>query len=277
MDKEILRFDMHTHSESSHDSVCPVSDMAKSAEKNGLSGIAVTDHCDIGFCEMQDLEKIINKSIADVEKVIETEKIRVLRGIEIGEIMWHKDAADEILKKFDFDVVIGSVHTVKFSGYEMPYSQINFSKIDKTTINEYMEKYFDDMLEMIENSNIDILAHITCPLRYINGKYRMGIESRKFEDKIKKILEYIIKNNIALEINTSCVHEGSAYCEFMPEEWIITMYKKMGGYLITTGSDAHVAENSANAFDKLYTFLAEAGFKKAYYFENRKPVGYSVK
>lgn len=272
-----MRFDMHTHSKNSHDSVCPVSDMAKSAEEKGLSGFAVTDHCDIEFCETKDFIKIIKQSVADAKRINETGKIRVLRGVEIGEIMWHKNIADEILEKIDFDVVIGSVHAVKLGGYDMPYSQIDFSEMDKKTIDVYMNKYFDDMLEMIKNSSIDILAHITCPLRYINGKYRMGTDSRKYEEKIKKILEYIIKHNIALEINTSCVYDGSGYCEYLPEEWIITMYKNMGGYLITTGSDAHAAENSANNFDRLYAYLAECGFEKAYYFENRKPVGYGVK
>lgn len=277
MNKEFLRFDMHTHSESSHDSVCPVSEMAKSAEEKGLSGFAVTDHCDIEFCETQDLEQIIKQSISDAKKVNKRGGIRVFHGIEIGELMWHKNVTDEILGKFNFDVVIGSVHAVKLDGYEMPYSQIDFSEIDKKTLNAYMEKYFDDMLEMLENSDIDILAHMTCPLRYINGKYQMEIESQKYKDKIKAILKYIIKNNIALEINTSCVYEGSGYCEFLPEEWIIIMYKNMGGYLITTGSDAHIAENSANSFDKLYAFLTDMGFEKAYYFENRRPVGYNIK
>lgn len=272
-----MRFDMHTHSESSHDSVCPVSEMARAAEDRGLSGFAVTDHCDIEFCETQDLKKIVNQSVADAKRADETERIKVLHGIEIGEFIWHKDVADKILENTDFDVVIGSVHAVGFDGYEMPYSQIDFSEMEKKTIEAYMEKYFDDMLEMIENCDIDILAHMTCPLRYINGKYKAGIDSRKYENKIKKILEYIIKKDIALEINTSCVYEGSAYCEFMPEEWIILLYKSMGGYLITTGSDAHIAKNSANSFDKLYEFLAEAGFEKTYYYENRKPVGYSVK
>lgn len=272
-----MRFDMHTHSESSHDSVCPVSEMARAAEERGLSGFAVTDHCDIEFYETQDLKKIVNQSVTDAKKTDKTGNLKVLHGVEIGEFIWHYDVANEILEKQDFDVVIGSVHAVRFDGYEMPYSQIDFSKMEKKTIENYMEKYFDDMVEMIENCDIDILAHMTCPLRYINGKYQRGIDSRKYEDKIKKILEYIIKKDIALEINTSCVYEGSAYCEFMPEEWIIKLYKSMGGYLITTGSDAHIAENSANSFDKLYTFLAESGFEKAYYFENRKPVGYSVK
>ena len=55
----------------------------------------------------------------------------------------------------------------------------------------------------------------------------------------------------------------------MPERRIIEMYKDMGGYLITTGSDAHIEENSANGFDMLYNMLKEIGFENTYYYKNR--------
>ena len=261
------RFDMHTHSKHSHDSECEVADMASAALKNGLSGFAVTDHCDIEYFKTVDLNKLVKESIEDAEK--NNGDIVVLRGIEMGEAFWHKEIAEEILKKYDFDVVIGSVHAVKFDGYEMPYSVIDFSKMDKSDAERYMDKYFDDMMYMLENCDFDILAHMTCPLRYINGKYNVGIDCGLYENKIKNILKYIIKHKIALEINTSCVYNNSGYCEFMPERHIIEMYKNMGGYLITTGSDAHIAENSANSFDTLYSMLKEIGFKNTYYYKNR--------
>lgn len=258
---------MHTHSKHSHDSECEVADMASAALKNGLSGFAVTDHCDIEYFKTVDLNKLVKESIEDAEK--NNGDIVVLRGIEMGETFWHKEIAEEILKKYDFDVVIGSVHAVKFDGYEMPYSVIDFSKMDKSDAERYMDKYFDDMMYMLENCDFDILAHMTCPLRYINGKYNVGIDCGLYENKIKNILKYIIKHKIALEINTSCVYNNSGYCEFMPERRIIEMYKNMGGYLITTGSDAHIAENSANSFDTLYSMLKEIGFKNTYYYKNR--------
>lgn len=265
-------FDMHTHSRNSHDSECLVADMAIAAEKNGISGFAVTDHCDIEFYETINISSICENSIKEAKEINDKSSLKVLHGVEIGEMFWYKNVADEILAKFDFDVVIGSVHAVKFEGYEMPYSQIDFQKLGKRLTEKYFDQYFDDMMTMLETSDIDILAHLTCPLRYINGKYKMGVDSRNYEEKIAKILAYIIKGKIALEINTSCVYEGSGYCEFMPEKWIIEKYKKMGGCLITTGSDAHIWQNSANNFDMLYDLLRKIGFKNTYYYEDRKPI-----
>ena len=263
------RYDMHTHSENSHDSECPVCDMKAAAEKNGLSGFAVTDHCDIEYYQTMDLDTLVNNSIADAKKADADGDLRVLHGAEIGEGFLYPDVTDKIIKKHDLDVVIGSVHAAKFDGYEIPYSQIDFAKMGKEKVLEYLNQYFDDEIYMLENCDYDVAAHITCPLRYINGKYGMNVDCRLYEDKIRHILECIIKHRAALEINTSCVVAGSEYNELMPEEWIIKMYKDMGGYLITTGSDAHAAKNSANSFNALYDMLRDMGFKNVYYYKNR--------
>lgn len=271
------RYDMHTHSNHSHDSECKVSDMADTAKKRGLCGFAVTDHCDIKYYETLDIKGVARGSVDDAVKMNSETDLTVLRGIEIGEATWNKNIAEQIINEFDFDVVIGSVHTVKFDEYEMPYSQNDFKKMGRETAEKYLNQYFDDMLEMIESCNFDILAHLTCPLRYINGKYEMGVDCKMYENKIKSILERIIERKIALEINTSCVYEGSRYCELMPERWIIQMYKDMGGYLVTTGSDAHIAENSANDFDVLYDMLKQIGFKNTYYYKNRCAIQCAIK
>lgn len=270
---KVYGFDMHTHSHNSLDSQCSISDMAKNAARNNLRGFAVTDHCDIADYKSLDLHKIIQGSIDEIESVSRlTNGPTILKGIEMGEAFWYPEIVSEILKKYDFDVVIGSVHAVKFKMYEMYYSKIDFSTIKNDVLNAYLEAYFNDMITMTEICDFDILAHLSCPLRYINGKYKRSVDLRKYEGKIKKILNNIINRSIALEINTSCVFNSSAYCEFMPEEWIIKMYKDMGGYLITTGSDAHIASNSANRFDELYNLLKRIGFKDTYYYKNRTAV-----
>ncbi len=270
------RYDMHTHSENSHDSECSVTDMAASEYEKAISGFAVTDHCDIEYCESIDIHKVCRNSVADAKRADSLCPLNVLHGIEMGEAFWHKSFADGILKQYDFDAVIGSIHAVKFDGMEIPYSQINFSKVGAEKAREYMKKYFSDMLFMLENCELDVLAHLTCPLRYINGKYNLGLRCGEFDGDITKILDFIIKHKIALEINTSCVFDGSGYCELLPEKRIIRQYKEMGGYLITTASDAHIAENAANSFDELYSMLKTLGFRNVFYYKNRCAVQCSI-
>lgn len=265
------RFDMHTHSQNSHDSTCPIADMAKSAFQNNLQGFAVTDHCDIRDYKTLDLHKAIQNAFKEIDSC-QTDKLTILKGIEIGEGFYFPEITASILSKYNFDVVLGSVHSVRLPRYEMYYSGINFSEWNNDLISKYLDTYFDDILYMLEVCDFDILSHLTCPLRYINGKYKIGFNVSIYENKITKILKNIINRNIALEINTSCMSSDGNYREFMPEAWIIELYKSLGGYLITTGSDAHTAANSAIGFNELYAFLKQLGFKHTYYYKNRHAV-----
>lgn len=261
--------DMHTHSEHSHDSRCPISDMAKKQIENGTSIFAVTDHCDIGYYETLDIKKLIGDSVSDAKKNnAEIDGVEILAGLEIGETFWHKEIAEKLLSDNSYDVVIGSVHAVQYEGYTMPYSQIDFAMLGRKTTCEYLDKYFDDVSELIESTDFDILAHLTCPLRYINGKYGLNIDCKIYNDKIEDILKAVIKRNLVLEINTSC--RGGNYDEFMPEEWIIKLYKALGGSLVSLGSDAHIKENASYYFSEAVEMLKNNGFNKSCYLKSRK-------
>lgn len=267
---------MHTHSNNSHDSECPIFEMAQQAKKNKLSGFAVTDHCDVEFCDTINLDSNASTALLDIEKHQKDTNLKILKGIEIGEALWHPEIAKKIILRHDFDVVIGSVHAVQFPDFEIPYAQINFKDMGKPTVLKFLDKYFEDMLKTLEIYDFDILAHLTCPFRYINGKYNLNIDFKPYMEKIEKILKIIIKKEIALEINTSCTFTDSTWNEFMPQEEIIRLYKDFGGYLLTTGSDAHISANSALNFDKLYTLLKKLGFKNAYYYQNRNAIPYQI-
>ena len=264
--------DMHIHSVSSHDSSASVLETATECIKKGVFAFAITDHCDIEYYKEQNVFSLTEASFKETTEASElfSDRIKILRGVEIGEAIWSKEYADEILSSFDFDVVIGSVHAVRYKNYTMPYSVIDFSKMSFEDINGYMEKYFDDLFETVKTADFDIMAHLSCPLRYINGKYGLNVDLKRYESKILPLLKHIVDNGIAMEINTSGI--GSAYDCFMPENWIIERFKEMGGYLITLGSDAHVSQNAAKDFDKAIAFLQKLGFTGYYYYKNRKAV-----
>ena len=92
--------------------------------------------------------------------------------------------------------------------------------------------------------------------------------------KIKQIIKYIIDRGIAMEVNTSGI--GSSYSVLLPDIEFIKLYRDMGGYLITLGSDAHTEPKAANAFPETLSLLKNLGFKHIYYFEKRIPVQCSI-
>ncbi len=264
-------FDCHTHTYFSHDSECDPIDSLRAAKEKGIAGFAITDHCDIEFCENQDVKTPIKKSAECAHEMGES----VLAGVEIGEGIWHKKDAEEVVSGSDFDIVLGSVHAVRYKDCTKPYSGIDFSCFSSDEINDYLSKYFDDMLEMIKTTDFDVLSHLTCPLRYISGKYKTAVDLKMYTDKTDIILKEIINKGIALEINTSCL--DTDYNALMPDIPIIKRYKELGGYLLTLGSDAHKAERIAYGFDYALNELSKTGFKNIYYYKNRKPISQEIK
>ena len=261
--------DMHTHSKNSHDSECDIEDMIHSQLSRGINAFAVTDHCDLEHADCIDVEKVVSDSFADAVKFREKydNEIEVLCGVEIGKGYEPTQLQDRIVNLFPYDVIIGSVHTFEFEGDKMPYSKIDFSQKTDGYIRRYIKAYFEHMKDMLRVLPCDVLAHLTCPFRYINGKYSMNADSREYEEDINFILEYIISHGIALEINTSGI--GGVYGDYLPEKWIIEKYRSMGGYLITLGSDAHVAVNAATGFEQTLDYLRKVGFENIYYYKNR--------
>ncbi len=264
--------DMHVHSRASHDGLSSVAENAMACIKNNISAFAVTDHCDIQYYTTRDVLSHIRESYEQASKVSGElgGRVKILKGIEIGEGIWSKEFTNEILKRFDFDIIISSVHAVRYEGYSDPYSTIDFSSMPRSALDEYLDMYFDEVLLMLHEVTCDIMAHLTCPLRYINGKYSLGVDCTKYKDKILKILEYIIEKSIALEINTSGI--GTPYGAIMPDEWIIKAFKEMGGYIVTLGSDAHSYERIGNGFDVAIELLKKYSFKGYYYYEKRKRI-----
>ncbi len=268
--KQILT-DMHTHSEHSHDSVCPIEEMCLAQLERGTDIFAVTDHCNVRAFQQKDVYTPIIKAWETVQELNKAYqgKIRILSGVEIAEgFFWFPEELKKLKALCPYDVIIGSVHCVRFGELTQAYSRIDFSEFPPERVYAYLDAYFDDMLAMIDGADFDVLAHLTCPLRYITGKYGISVDLGRFQEKIRLILEKIIARNIALEVNTSTY---GVMGQFMPGENIVRQYYGMGGRLVTVGSDAHVAANAAKYIPEAVEMLKSVGFREVFYYQARKP------
>lgn len=265
-----MRADMHTHSENSHDSTCKIEDMALAQLQKGTAIFAVTDHFDTDSYLTYDVFTPIKTAYDTVRRLNAQygDRLLLLSGVEISEGFWHPEQYQQVHDLVNYDVIIGSVHLVRFGELSYAYSRIDFSALPEETVLEYVDAYFDDVLTMLDTIDFDILAHLTCPLRYINGKYHLGLTLSRYEEKIERILRTIIEKGIALEVNASYSEAPGSY---MPPADILQKYRAMGGRLITLGSDAHIPENASANFDGALAAIRAAGFDTIYYYQNRKP------
>lgn len=268
-------FDCHTHTFRSHDSACTPDTLCESALQKGLRGIAVTNHCDLHLCKTVDVLSPLAASDADVRRLHSAfdGRLQLLSGVEIGEGILFPEETKTVYALADWDIVLGSVHTVRFENDLTPYSSIDFSQWSAERIDAFFDAYFQDVLETAD-LDIDVLCHLTCPLRYIVGRYGQSVDIKRYNTAIQTILHRILERDIALEVNTSCI--GSPYDALLPDKEILHKYYAMGGRTITLGSDAHTAENVGKDFDRAIQTLRSIGFRECSFFVQRKRKTYPI-
>ena len=268
--------DSHIHTKYSHDSTCePMAHCAAAAER-GLVGLCITDHCDLEYAYKMDVVTPIVESVNEATACNKAHsgKLAVYTGVEYSEAIWDMETYGKMISAAAYDVVLGSIHAVKYKDYTVPYSHIDFSAMTTEDVRGYLHAYFREMKEMMCRCDMDVLTHLTCPLRYIVGKYGVVVDMSEYDGEIEEILRLAIEKHLALEINTSGI--GSFYGEYMPYESILRTYRAMGGYLITLASDAHTADRVGNGFAEAARMLKGIGFTNAYYYKQRMPIPYAL-
>jgi histidinol-phosphatase (PHP family) len=247
-----------------------MTDLILNEIEKGTEILAVTDHFDVCWVNDKDIFTCVIESNREAEELnkIYGDRIKILKGIEISEAIWDIETYEKAMKMSDYDVVIGSVHCVRYGEYSAPYAQLDFSVLSRQQLEGFMDAYFADMAEMLRLIDFDILAHLTCPLRYIIGKYNLPFDISRYSAEIDGILKTVIERGIALEVNTSSF---DTLGDFMPTKQIIKRYYELGGRMVTLGSDAHIARRASHKFDEAVSFLKETGFGGIYTFIGRKP------
>lgn len=265
--RELFRVDYHLHSNFSHDSKELSENVIKSAAEKGLSRIIFTEHCDVNLNEAlpEGFEPAPPLDIAAytkrIEKLKKTAPINVGIGIELGQATQNLEVANEVLSSYDWDLVLGSLHNVR--------NHVDFYYLDysKENIGELVERYFEELYELVKWNGFDILSHLYYQMRYIYRQH-LTFDIMKFEPEIREILKLLISNGKGMEINTSSF--DGPFGDVIPGLHFLKIYRELGGEVITVGSDAHTADRVAVGFDYAYSLLKEAGFKAVATFEKRK-------
>lgn len=267
-------YDTHIHSENSHDGKVPVELLCSHAADMNLSGITITDHFDCEKYRSKDDCKHILKSISDIAEAKKafSDKLEVLTGVEIADGIYNEAMRKYCLTTGDFDFVLCSLHSTS-TGRRIKKDFTSFLSFSETTRSEdkaFLDLYYKNLLITAENDDYDSLAHLSYPLRYMNGMFKKDVSLDSYENFFIKIFHALIYREKALEINTSGFKTD--WCTTMPYEELIKLYYSMGGRLITVGSDAHRAEHMCCGFAPTFDMLRRIGFKHYCYYKKRKPV-----
>ena len=273
-----VRSDMHTHSDHSHDAKVPMPQIYEGCRSHGIKIMAAADHYDGMFTAdgPYDFTHIL-------ESCQEADRLTaqyggdgmVLRGIELGEGNWDPEATKKVIAAGNFDVVVGAIHAVRTplmgdaTGLKRAYSQLKYNELTMPQIHELVSAYFDELLELVQTTDIDIAAHLTCVVGYFLSRHGVFVGVEQFKDKIRQILQVMIDKGIALEVNFTGYPSNAITS---PHRWIIELYRQMGGYLVCMASDAHSPGRCGAGYDEGIAMLKQLGFRHVFYYKDRMPV-----
>jgi histidinol-phosphatase (PHP family) len=273
-------YDTHTHSDISPDGYSTAAEMWEVAKAIGLSGLCVTNHCDVIIAyDLPETGNFRATSPHSMEKYAKPNLKRwtaersesvsegLRHGIEVGSPYADRKRAAFVMAHVRPEFVIASIHPMRET------HDFYYIKGTAPDLNALLSRYFDEMLEMAETCDFDVLGHLTYPWRYL---HREGLNPDiwAFEERIRAIFRLLIEQGRGIEINTSGLRQPFGRC--MPDFDIIKLFRDCGGEVLTIGSDAHRACDVGAGLKEGHALAQTAGFTRAAFFRDRKPVFYDL-
>lgn len=257
--------DYHIHSCFSFDSEEKMDNICNTAISRGITEIALTDHLDIyenkEYSYMLNCEEWYAQLLEIKEKY--KDKLKVKLGIEVGTPQHNKIEYEKFYHKYPLDFIIGSIHNMD---NDIDVSDYKFNIID---YNDVYENYNKHLMELSKYYEFDVMGHLTYPSRYIENQTGIIPDTKKYQDFYIELFHILTERGKGIELNTSGIARGGN--TIMPPLWLIKLYRKSGGEIITTGTDAHIAAQVGSTVEISKSLLKEAGFNYYTIFSKHKP------
>ena len=250
-------FDQHVHSNFSFDSNEELENYINVSNKND---IVTTEHLDFAnpIINYEDSSIEYLKYIEEITSLNKKYSNKFFSGIEIGYTPNSEKRIEDFLKNKNFNLKLLSIHQ---NGL-FDYMCVNKKLI---SLEALIQEYFEQMIQALESSiEFNVLAHFEYGIRIVDISVAdFDSLASKF---LNKIIELIIKKEIAFEVNTKSMYK---YKKENLYSYMIEKYFKKGGKLFTLGSDAHNIKDYAYKFDDARKFLLARNVKEIILFKDK--------
>lgn len=262
-------FDQHLHSWNSFDCETPPAENVQIAIEAGLAGLTFTEHFDTHPSEWNDCVYDDDKIDRELSALRDQfgDRIFVGKGIEVCYQPERMEFVLQFLRAHRFDVVLLSVHWA----FGKPIHHREY--FDGVACDAYLKFYLEavrdctaHLVRMRRNGHqpFHILGHLDLARRYAYQIF--GFEGSVDEPKlIDEILGNCLEAGIVPEINTSTLRQG--LLAPMPSGETICRYAKLGGTMMSFGSDAHLATSVGADAEHAVGLMQKAGLTHMAIFE----------
>lgn len=275
--------DYHIHTAFSDDSHYPMEQAVQDAISLGLEDICFTDHVDYGIKWDHGDPRGIRYRPGDVgepEWVPATNadypryaaeiarlqakyqnQIAIKLGLEFG-IQTHTiEDYRRVFSQYPFDFIILSVHQI---GDKELWNQ-NFQK--QYSQEEGYRRYYQELLALVEQyHDYSVLGHLDLISRYDK---QTVLPFENVRPLVTEILKTVIADGKGIEINTSSRRYGLS--DLTPSREILTLYRELGGSILTIGSDCHKPIHLGAYLRETQKELLDLGFRYHCTYEGMVP------
>lgn len=277
--------DCHSHSDYSYDAQDKLEAMCARAVEMNLQAYAVTDHCECnGYYdevhygrkptefEVFGCGETTERSITHTTQLKEKldGRLNLICGVELGQATFDIEAAEKVVADKRLDYIIGSMH-------QLPgQPDFYFMKYDNPAeIPAMLTAYYEEIYKLCQWGKFDTLAHLTYPLRYIEGNHGIKVDLNDCREVIAEVLRLTATQGKSLEINTSGYRQK--YGKPFPTLEYLKMFREFGGEYISLGADSHRIGDIAAGIPQGIELAKQAGFRYAVYYKERKPIALPLK
>ncbi len=282
-----MQEDYHVHTAFSDDSDYAPQQVIEDAIRKGITHICITDHVDYGIKrDWDDPQGILYRKggpgepdqipLANVDypafyreitrlQAQYKERIQIGMGMEFGMQSHTIPDYEKLFASYPFDFIILSVHEVE----DKEFWTGDFQK--GRTREKFHLRYYEEMLYLVQHyHHYSVLGHMDLITRY-DPEGALPFEA--IRPVVEQILKTVIADGKGIEINTSSTRYG---LELTPCREILTLYKELGGKIITIGSDSHKETHLGFRLRETAQLLQEMGFESVCTFEQMQPVFHPI-
>ncbi|MCL2546317.1 MAG: histidinol-phosphatase HisJ family protein [Oscillospiraceae bacterium] len=248
-----MLYDYHTHTAASFDGRDSLDAMAQAARNAGVAELAITDHIDLCGQKPESDCLVTEKEFERVRALYPD--VSLVRGMELGQAHHDLSAADALMRDYQPEFTIGSLHNLKLA---LDFYFLTFNCAESAY--EVLNLYVDELFELVAWGKFSVLGHLTYPLRYIPKE--LNIDFTRYYPRIVELFNVVIDKGLGIELNVAGMDRPEQGNRTHPDLPLLKLYRECGGEIITIGSDAHTADRVGANLQAGQALLREVGFTR---------------
>ncbi|MDZ4654635.1 MAG: histidinol-phosphatase HisJ family protein [Coriobacteriia bacterium] len=262
--------DLHVHTSRCGHAKGTVNDYLRRARELGIEVLGVTDHLPLPVSALARDPRVAEYAMPESElanyvgEVLDARAVaaanggpQVLLGIEADHIPGEEAYTRDLLSRYPFDLVLGSVHMIDGWTFDDPERMEGYARWD---IGALWDRYFAQLAEAAASGLFDVLGHAD-----LVKKFRF-VPDDDLHDRYTRLADAVAGAGVAIEVNTAGLRKPCA--ELYPALPLLKAFFR-AGVPATIGSDAHVPSEVGYGYNLAVEALAAVGYRNVVVFEGR--------